>query len=151
MQSSPSPFANALPPPPRSWWSRNWKWFVPTGCLTLFALVVAFIACIFFFVFGMMKSSDAYQGAVRQAKDDPRVIAALGTPITEGYFVSGHTNVDGASGTADLAIPLSGPKGKATVYVVAEKSAGQWTYSTLAVEIAGSRERIHLEPATPED
>jgi Cytochrome oxidase complex assembly protein 1 len=52
--------------------------------------------------------------------------------------------VNGASGESNLAIPISGPKGKGTVYVSAIKSLGQWSYSGLVVEVAQTRERIDL-------
>jgi hypothetical protein len=117
---------------------------VPTGCLTLFALAAVFVVCIVFFVFSVMKSSDAYKIAVARAKSDERVIAALGTPIREGMFASGKANVNGPSGEADLAIPISGPKGKATIYAVATKSAGTWTFSKLAVQVEGGSEMIDL-------
>lgn len=147
MSTDPTPpMGNAAPPPPppRSWWSRNWMWFVPTGCVAMVALVVAFIAAIVLVVFGAMKSSDAYKTAVAQARVHPEVIAALGTPIEEGMFVSGKTNVEGSSGQADLTIPISGPKGKAKIYAVATKTAGRWKYSTLEVEVTGRDERIEL-------
>ena len=130
---------------PRSgWWSRNWKWFVPTGCLTVFLLFVAFIALIVLVVFGALKSTDVYKTALARAQADPAVIKALGTPIDDGLFLSGSTKVEGGSGTADLAIPISGPKGKGKIFVVATKSAGRWTYKTLAVEIAQTGQRIDL-------
>ena len=109
-------------------------------------MIVAFVAIIVFVVFAAMKSSDVYKTAMARAKSDPRVVEALGSPIKDGMFVSGSTHVNGASGNADLAIPISGPKGKGTVYVVAEKSAGQWSYSKLVVEIDKNKERIDLEP-----
>ena len=126
-------------PPRRNWWQRNWKWFVPTGCLTLIGLGVLFVVCIVFFVFSILKSSDAYKIAVARAKSDQRVVAALGTPIQEGLVPSGKTNVNGPSGEADIAIPISGPKGKATIYAVATKSAGQWEFSKLAVQTDGGQ------------
>lgn len=138
-------------PPPRNWWQRNWKWFVPTGCLIIFAFFAAFIALIVFAVFGAMKSTDVYKTAVARAKADERVIAALGPPIREGMFFSGTTNATGGSGEADLAIPISGPKGKGTLYAVATKSAGAWEYSKLMVEIQGTGEKIDInEEETPE-
>jgi hypothetical protein len=134
-----------LPPEPkRSWWTRNWKWFVPTGCLTIIALFVAFIMSIILIVFGAMKSTDVYKDAVARAKANPAVIEALGSPIKEGMFVSGNTNVNGASGEANLAIPISGPKGKGKIYVVATKAAGEWKPSVLAVEIETTKERVDL-------
>ena len=91
-----------------------------------------------------MKSSDVYKTALDRAKANPEVVAALGTPIKDGLFVSGNTHADGASGEANLSIPISGPKGKGTVYVVAEKKAGRWNYSTMEVEVPGRSDRIDL-------
>jgi hypothetical protein len=133
-----------IQPESRGWWSRNWKWFVPTGCLT-FVVIAALLGCaIFFVVTKAMKASEAYQTAFDTAKDDPRVVAALGKPITPGYFTSGSINVNGSSGDAELSIPISGPKGKGTIYLEATKSAGEWTYSKLEVELVESGERIDL-------
>ena len=72
------------------------------------------------------------------------MIEALGSPITEGLLVSGNTNVNGASGDANLYIPISGPKGKGTIYVAASKSLGRWNYTGLIVEIAKTNQRIDL-------
>ena len=115
--------------------------------LVLVAGFVFFILCI---VFGAMKSSDAYKMALAKAQTDPRVVQALGSPITDGFFVGGKTNVSGTSGDADMTVPISGPKGKGTLYFVASKFAGQWTFSKLMVEIANTGQRIDLleDPAT---
>lgn len=145
--SSPTPPPLTPQAPRGNWWTRNWKWFVPTGCLTLIALAVLFVVCLVFFVFSVMKSSDAYKLAVARAKSDQRVVAALGTPIKEGMFTSGKTNVNGPSGEADIGIPISGPKGKATIYAVATKSEGQWSFSKLDVKIDDTGKTIDLKEA----
>ena len=137
-------FPPPLPPPKRSWLGRNWKWFAPTGCLTLIALGVAFVAGIVLLVFGAMKSSDAYKIAFARAKADPRVIEEIGEPIEAGWFSSGNTKVEGGSGESNLTIPIHGPKGKANVYAVATKSAGEWEYSKLIVKIDETGETIDL-------
>lgn len=134
-----------LPLTPRpNWWNRNWKWFVPVGCFTMLILFVAFIGSVALIVFSAMKSTDVYKDALARAQVHPSVIEALGAPITEGFLVSGNTNVNGASGEANLSIPISGPKGKGTIYVSASKSLGRWNYSGLIVEIAKTRQRIDL-------
>ncbi len=135
---------NNPPALPRSWWSRNWKWFVPTGCLALFLIGVVFACSIAFVVFSAMKSTDAYQIALAKVKADSRVTEALGKPIEAGVFVSGNANVSGPSGNAELAIPISGPNGKGTIYLEAEKSNGTWSFPKLLVEIAKTKERIDL-------
>ena len=107
-------------------------------------LFLAFIGSIIVIVFSAMKSTDVYREALARAKGDPAVIEVLGSPIKEGFLVSGNTNVNGASGESNLAIPISGPKGKGTIYVSANKSLGQWNYSGLVVEVAQTHERIDL-------
>ena len=112
--------------------------------MTIILLIVAFVAVLVMVIFGAIKSTDVYKEALVRAKANPAVIEALGSPIRDGMFLSGNTNVNGASGQADLAIPISGPKGKGTIYVTASKSAGEWGYSTLVAEIARTHERIDL-------
>jgi hypothetical protein len=107
-------------------------------------LVAAFGFFIVSIVFGAMKSSDAYKSALAKAKADPRVVNALGSPITDGFFVGGQTNVSGTSGHADMNVPISGPKGKGTIYFVASKFAGKWKFEKLMVELANTGERIDL-------
>ena len=145
MDQTPPPIPSQ---PSSNWWKRNWKWFVPigclTGCLTIIVLAVVFAGTIALIVFGAIKSTDVYKDALARSKANPDVIAALGSPIKEGLFVSGNTNVNGASGEANISIPISGPKGKGTIYVVAKKSAGRWEYSELVVEIEKTKERIDL-------
>ena len=135
----------AFPAPRKNWWDRNWKWFVPTGCLTLILLGCLFIGLIFTVVMGSMKSSDAYKQAVAKARANPTVVARLGTPIAEGYWVSGNISVQNDSGNADLLIPISGPRGKAVVHAVAAKSGGKWEFSRLSVVIEGDSELNLLE------
>src|SRR5207245_4241592 len=104
---------------------------------TLILLGVIFAVSTLFVVLSAMKSSDAYKAALARAKADQRVIGKLGNPIHDGMFITGTASVSGASGKADLAIPISGPKGKATIYAVGTKSAGDWTFSKLAVQADG--------------
>ena len=92
---------------------------MPTGCFSLLALFFAFVVSIALIVFSAMKSTDVYKDALARAQANSAVIEALGSPIKEGFLVSGNTNVNGAAGEANLSIPISGPKGKGTIYVAA--------------------------------
>jgi hypothetical protein len=107
-------------------------------------LFVAFVASIALIVFSAMKSTDVYQEALARAKANSAVIAILRSPIKEGFLISGNTNVNGASGETNLSIPISGPNGKGTIYVAANKSLGRWNYSGLIVEITKTHQRIDL-------
>ena len=110
----------------------------------MLALFFAFVVSIAVIVFSAVKSTGVYKDALARAKVHPSVIEALGSPIREGFLVSGNTNVNGASGEANLSIPISGPKGKGTIYVAANKLLGRWNYSGLIVEIAKTHQRIDL-------
>jgi len=132
------------PQPQKNWWSRNWKWFVPTGCLTMLLACAGFVTLIFSIVLGSLKSSDVYNESLAKARTNAQVTAALGTPVEPGFWVSGNISVENSSGQADLSIPVSGPNGTGTIYVTATKSAGRWNYSTMICEISSSGNRINL-------
>lgn len=132
------------------WFSRNWKWAVPLGCLGTAVMFVGFIAAIFMVVLGAMRTSDAYQVATATARQDPAVIDALGEPIEVGWLVSGNINVSGPSGEADLSVPLSGPRSSGTLYIVADKVAGEWIFERMEVALADSTQRVDLLSETSE-
>lgn len=132
---------------PRDWWGRNWKWFLPVLCVVSVAVLSGFVAT----VFGFIKSSDAYTGAMERARSAPAVVAALGAPIRDAYFVSGNISLNGTTGAADLAIPVSGPKGSGSIFVQASKSLGVWHFDHMIVEVDSTRQKIDLSeyPPTP--
>ena len=122
-------------PRPRSWWSRNWKWVVPVGCLTPLLLVGGCVAGIVFFVFSAIKGTDLYEDAVVRAQNDPRVVEALGGPVEAGWWVTGSVNVEGHRGTADFSVPLLGTRKRGTLDVAGTRDGGEWNYSTLRVRV----------------
>lgn len=132
---SQPPFMEPPPEHParRSWWSRNWKWVVPLGVVAPILACGGFIGILVTVIFSVMKGSVAYTESVAAVRADPAVVAALGTPIEEG-LPRGNIEVNGATGYADLAIPISGPRGDGTIYVSAEKRRGQWHFTTLQVQ-----------------
>lgn len=123
---------------------------MPLGCFSIAVLFVVFVGTVVLIVFRALKSTDVYKDALAKAKADPAVIEVLGSPVMDGFLVSRNTNVNVASGEANLSIPITGPKGKGMIYVAAKKSLGQWNYSGLIVEIANTHQRIDvLHSPTP--
>ena len=130
----------------KSWLAKNWKWLVlvlATGCI---ALPVGLVLMIF----GLIKNTTPYRVAIQEAASDQRVIGLIGEPIEPGWWVSGSTETSGGKGSADLIIPISGPNGRMTIYVEAQKSAGAWSYETLIAESEDSKQRINLLPIDEE-
>jgi hypothetical protein len=132
------------PPQQKGWFGRNWKWFVPVGCLSIVVMAVAVVAAGIYFVFGAIKSSDVYQQALAKTRSNPAVVRELGEPIETGWLISGHINVSNDSGNADVRIPVSGPRKSGAVYATAIKKQGKWDFSALEVEIEGKAKRINL-------
>lgn len=127
----------------KDWFSRNWKWLIPTGCLSILVLFGLFIAGIFFGVTSIMKDSDAYKGAMTEAQNNKLVIEKLGNKIESDGMVSGSINVSNNTGNCDIQIPIKGSKGTGTLFVVATKR-GKWKYNELSVYIEKTEEEINL-------
>jgi hypothetical protein len=134
-----------LPQEHTDWYRRNWKWFIPVACVTAIVLTAVSFVCFAALLCTSMKSIGAYKLALAEARANPRVTLHTGLPLKEGWLVGGSFNVNGASGNAELAIPVSGPRGKGTIYLVASESAGEWRFSTLVFQIDGSGERINIQ------
>lgn len=132
---------NAVPP---NWIHRNWIWVVSVASALGLAIFGGFVFAVFLFVMRMMHSFGAYQAAMTRARQDPALIAAIGTPIEEGWRVSGKISENNQTGRADLTIPLSGPNGRATLHLRASKSAGAWKFSDLQVKIDSTNQQINL-------
>jgi len=124
------------------WYGRNWKLTVPGTLVSVVALV--------FLIFTLMKSCDAYQLALARAQSNQQLQGHLGKPIEAGWWLSGSISVSGPSGRADIALPIHGPLAGATLYVVAHKSAGRWSFEVLEAELEGSPSRIDLLKPIPE-
>ena len=134
----------AEPPIQRTWASRNWKWAVPAVALGTILVVSAFVITLVLVVSAAMTSSTVCVAALERARSDDQVLAQLGEPIETGRWLTGSMNFIAPSGRADLAIPIHGPRGQATLYLRAEKMAGEWQYEILEVAIAGQEGHIKL-------
>jgi hypothetical protein len=95
-------------------------------------------------IFALIGNSEICKTAVERAQSNPDVLTRLGKPVKQGLFLSGKIEVSGPYGRADVAIPLSGPKTKGKLYVVATKTAGIWKFETLQLAVKGQTNRIDL-------
>lgn len=126
--------------PPRSWLRTHWKLAVALWLGVVFSGAIAGIV--------LTSHSEVAKLAVRAARSNPKMADRLGQPLKRGWFVSGSVEVTPASGYAELAIPISGPKGSGTLYTEARKRAGLWRLDMLQFGTEGSTERLDLlQPA----
>jgi hypothetical protein len=130
--------------PAQPWWSRRWKVVVALSVVGGLLALAGFVTILCSLTFGLMRQSGAYQQAVAAAKSDHTVIETLGTPIEEGYFVMGEIELGRDRGYANLTIPISGPRAKATIYVEADKAGEHWSFRSMEVVVDGTGQWIHL-------
>src|ERR1700754_1584304 len=131
-------FQQPVQPQQKGCLGRNWKWMLPVGCLGLILVGVAVIGGIFLVAMSAMKSSEVYKGALERARSNPEAAVALGgLPIKDGWLVQGNVNFSGGSGTANLQIPVSGPKKSGTIQVRAVYEGGAWMYERLDLVVEG--------------
>jgi len=126
------------------WFVRNWKWFVPTGCLTGIIVFTLFIGLIYWGVTSIIRNSEAYKRPMQLVNNNEEVVSLLGSPIESTFLIQGNINISGSSGNADLSIPVRGPEAKGVLYVIAVKRAGRWNFELLEIKINGRSERISL-------
>lgn len=115
------------------------------GCVALPLLLVAiFGAGVFGFV-GAMSHSDVIDLAIERAEADPRVIEALGTPLERGFMVQGSIQIQNDRGSADVVVPVTGPKGEGELWAVGTREQGEWRLDRLELEVTASGEIIPIE------
>jgi hypothetical protein len=135
---------NPHPPEQKGWFGRNWKWLIPTGCLSIILVVAAGVGALVYVAVSAIKSSDIYKESLTKVKSNAAVVQELGEPIDAGSHINGNITVSGDSGNADVKIPISGPKKSGSIYATAIKKHGKWDFSVLEVEIEGRTQRINL-------
>ncbi len=112
--------------------------------LLVIALILLLAGSLVGFI--MTFADDVAKVAVATAEQNPVMAAQVGLPLKQRWLVTGQTKESPTSGTARIAVPVSGPKGSGTLYVEAHKQAGLWQLDQLQFAPRGSEERIDLLP-----
>lgn len=135
--------------PQQTWMQRHWKGLVVAILGLIAASILALVIAVVGLVMWSMRQSDVYRMAMQRARQNPEVVERLGTPIESGWLVSGSMNIENDSGTANLTIPIHGPRQQAKMYLDARKRMGEWTFNSLTVKTAAG-EQIELVPPKPD-
>jgi hypothetical protein len=99
---------------PRGWWSRNWKWFVPTVFLCLILMCSGCLAGIGYMIVYGLKNQEPYLVAMEKIQANQQAQEAFGQPIRDNSWIPALIP-DGNN--IDMRWDLVGPKGKGKAYV----------------------------------
>jgi len=138
------PYPLSYVPVRKSWLDRHAGWKIPLGCLLIIVLLGAFVAIVFTVVEVSFRKSAVYQEALVRAERNPQVADRIGLPVRPGRVLQGAINVSGSGGTAHMAIPITGPRGKATIFLDARRAAGIWEFHTLQVQLESQSGCLNL-------
>ena len=133
----------------KTWLDQNPNWKIPLGCLTLVFLLALFAIVLMTVVTTSIRNSDVYKQALAQAASNSQVRDLIGEPLKPAWLISGQLNVSGSTGSANLSIPISGPRGKGTIRAVANKTGGVWRFTYLQVTVNGQPGNIDLLSIQP--
>jgi len=144
----PPPIPPPLPPSrTRTWWSRHWLWVAILGGILLVANTWFGSSAIMNWIARRVKDSEGYRVAMVTVRGDAQVRAALGEPVDDSGFIKGSFVETSHLHTIFAEIPLSGPKGRATLSINGAQADGPWHFQTLVVAVAATRATIDLRAA----
>ncbi len=125
---------------------NSWLWGCGCGCLVLLILVGGGCAWAVHMGMNMLRQSEPVIMALDIATTDPEFAAAVGQPIEVGWLTVGNFSIVNDEGAADLQIPVSGPAGKARLYIEAERSDGVWHLTRLRYGLGDDPQPTHDLP-----
>lgn len=116
------------------------------GCMLAVVLLFGFCVILSFGVLYVIGQSGPGDIAFEAAKKSEILREALGEPMEKGWLVNGNVSINNDTGNADLTIPVSGPKGSASVHAVATMVDGVWRFTEVKATIGGRPEPVDLRP-----
>ncbi len=120
-------------PPPQQNKPSGCK-IVAVGCGIVVIGFCVFIAGVMIVAFGALHRTDAFRTSFDRASHDPRVKAALGSPIEAGLLIRGTVNAERGHGHADIHFKILGTHQEAQVHVIGDREGREWHYTTMMVE-----------------
>jgi hypothetical protein len=142
-------FGMPVPTPPIATVPRKplKPWVMVTIALSACAiLLVTFVFGLLFAIDKTFRQSDIYNMSLDRARNSPCVVAKLGTPIVAKGTIEGNLNTQGSEGTADMSIPMHGPKGSGSLEVSGKKVDNRWEIDSLT--LLDDEGQIHLLPVS---
>jgi cytochrome oxidase complex assembly protein 1 len=132
----------------RSWWEKNWKWFLPT---------ILFLIGVTLFITSSINGNATdiaraysentlYEKAIEKSKSNKRVLELLGNlkPIDKLAIIEGNAKYSNNTNSIEITVRVEGSKGKAKMDISADKIGTQWKYKKIAIRLKHPKEEIQI-------
>jgi len=115
------------------------------GLVFLFPLVI--LSALFLFRRSSLQRSAA-DPAIFDAQSSAKMVALLGVPMQPGWPIHGTLVTHKGFGSADLRIPLAGPRGQGTLVEWAQRRQAKWHICSLVFHASNGTTLILVEDNT---
>jgi hypothetical protein len=138
----------------KSWWNKNWKWFLPS---LLFLLLFGFLLSSSIEgnitdIAQAYSDNSLYEKAIDKAKCNKRVLEVIGEiePIDQLAILEGNAIYSNNNNSVTLSIRVKGNKGKGKMDISAERNGTAWNYKKINIRIKEPKEEIQIIKDTVE-
>jgi hypothetical protein len=134
----------------RSWWKRNWKWFLPASIIMLLLLFGLFLSSSLngnvADITRAYSENALYEKAIEKAKVNEKVVELIGEiePIDKLAILEGNVIYSNNNNSVELSIRVKGNKGKGKMDISAYKSGTEWKYKKINIRIKEPKEEIQI-------
>jgi Cytochrome oxidase complex assembly protein 1 len=134
----------------KSWWNRNWKWFLPTIILVF---LIGFGLILTSAIDGNMtditqaySENSLYENAIEKAKTNKRVLEVMGKiePLDKLAIFEGNVIYSNNNKSVLLSVRVKGNKGKGKMDISADKNGTLWEYKKINIRIKNPKEEIQI-------
>nr|WP_314895589.1 cytochrome c oxidase assembly factor Coa1 family protein [uncultured Flavobacterium sp.] len=134
----------------KSWWGKNWKWFLPTLTL-IFSLLFWLILSLSMDgnvtdIAQAYSDNSLYEKAIEKAKTNQRVLEVIGEiePIDKLAILEGNAIYSNNNNSVEFSVRVKGSKGKGKMDISADKNGSEWKYKKISIRIKEPKEEIQI-------
>lgn len=131
----------------KSWWSRNWKWFLPLTLLSILSfgfILSSNIAGNTTDIVQAYSDNSLFEGAIQKANSNQEVLKIIGTitPLDQLAILEGNTSYSTGYNSVHSSVRIQGTKTKGKLDLTAFKKGTGWAYTKIVVRIKNSKKEI---------
>ena len=134
----------------KTWWERNWKWFLPTF-IVLFLLLSGLLLSSsvdgnITDITQAYSDNSLYEKAIEKAKMNKRVLEVIGEiePIDKLAILEGNAIYSNNHNSVEMSIRVKGNKGRGKMDISAKKIENEWKYTKINIRIKEPKEEIEI-------